>query len=232
MSFNQQVQNSYDIMSKNLASAQAEMIRRRRMNEMQRSKDLVENVSQNSQIFGKFLVNGAGEAYKDVLFPVTFSNVPVVTFGIEVKSKDNLVWTSYEDDGTKPVWSTSNEPPGIPAGQSGGLIAGSAPIVTAAAYDWMTDEDIPANGGVPVGQRYTGVRVLTVCDGPVSTKFIVHWSAAGIAYMNPTGGAMQNGFKEAQEQLMYATVQWQPGSSGWYEGGWYRGDETPPGYTP
>lgn len=226
MAFNDQVQQATKIMSANIASAQAELMKARRAAENVRRQDLEDSFAGAVPVHGKFLVNGPGEAYKEIQFPVIFANVPVVTFGFEIKSRDNLVWTSYDPLTNAIEWTDEdNAPPGQPSGEASGLIRGQAPIITAAVYDWMVEENLPAD------QRYTGASVLTVCDGPPATKFIVHWTASGFAYSNPTGGAMSNQFKEKiDDQMLSIMVQWSPGHAGWYEGDWYRADQTPPGY--
>lgn len=219
-----EVDKSYAIMQGHLVSQMSELHKNRQKAIHQHSKDLEESYAGAVPCHGKFLVNGPGEAEKIVYFPVAFSNVPVVTFGFEVKSNNNLVWTSYSPTGEPELRE------GVPAragAASSGLVKGDAPIITAIVAEWLVNER------VPVDRHFVGAKIITVCDGPSSTKFITHWTASGIAFSNPTVGPMgetatSSGVTGMQDRL--AHVMWQPGRAGWYDGQWYRKDETPPGY--
>ena len=213
-------QTAYDTMMKNITLSQASMRNRQAQVELQRMKDLKEMFSQNTQVFGKYLVNGPGEAMKDVKFPVAFSNVPVVTFGFEVRSENNLVWTEF-DDQHRPY--PRDTQPGVAAGAYSGLVHGEAPIITGLVSDWIAEE-VP-----PHEQRFIGASLLTVSDGPIGTKFIVHWSAAGMAYANPSAGPMQDNLKPVTDlQQVGSLMKWSPGHPGIWNGEWYNADETPP----
>lgn len=214
MNFNDQVAAAQKIMMDNMAAQMAALRKAQEQAHIQKTKDLSESFAGAVPVHGKFLVNGPGESEKDVWFNVAFTNVPVVTFGFEIKGPDNLVWTNNPD-------------PNFPANISdpvSGLVEGDAPIITALVVDWHTEEALPAD------QKYIGAKIITVCDGPTNTAFICHWSASGMALSNPAAGNMANKMREVIDDARYAQVQWRPGQAGLWEGQWYRGDETPPGY--
>lgn len=56
---------------------------------------------------------------------------------------------------------------------------GHAPIVTSQVIDWVTIDRLPST------PLYRGAKILTVSEGPPTSKFIVTWSAVGVAYQDP-----------------------------------------------
>lgn len=177
MGFQQDVNNSYSVMMANLANAQMAVDAARRRSADMRTKDLQESHSQNSQIFGKFVVNGSGETRKVVNFPVAFSNAPLVLTTVEVQPEaEQVIWADVPANEVR--YATQ-------------LAPGQAPLVQSNVVGWITQDNPPSES------YYTGVEILTVCDGTRGVKYIVHWSAAGIAYMNPAAGGMDNNFRTA-----------------------------------
>jgi hypothetical protein len=266
MNFSQQTANSYRIMQQNIASQMAALHNAQQNAINKRTKDLEESFAGGVPVHGKFLVNGPGEAEKDIWFNVPFTNVPVVTFGFEIKGPDNLLWTN----------NPSEDFPALIGEPVSGMIEGEAPIITALVIDWHVEEAIPSD------QKYIGAKVVSVCDGPANTAFIVHWSASGMALSNPSSGTMAG--NAADTAFVKAASKWKPpaengsplsyeawralqppmvfaqdmvpdgnggmvsrstkyyqaeyakylagfkGTAGWWNGQWYRADETPPGY--
>ena len=92
--------------------------RRQQRSVSQRGQDLAVSAADASTLTGRFLVNNLGEAQKTLLFPVKFSDIPLMTFSYEIL--DN-------------------------------------------------------------------VNIIVVATGPANTKFVVHWTAQGVAFSNPVG---------------------------------------------
>lgn len=210
------------IMEANIAANMAALHQAQQRAHEQRRIDFQESYAGAVPSHGKFLVNGPGEADKTISFPVVYSQVPVVTFGFEIQGPDNLVWTRFDDQGNPQL---DSDFPARPGGAAAGLVPGEAPIITAVVTDWVPDET-----QLPMDQKIIGAEVTTVCDGPENTKFIVHWYAAGIAYSNPSTGGMAVSTGDRVEGIVRLQVQWRPGQAGFWNGEWYRADETPPGY--
>lgn len=224
--------NPMDRHTTNFVTAQIELARKQLQVEVQRQRDFETVVTQDTQVFGKFRVNGAGEATKAVEFPVVFSNIPLVTFGIEIQSDRRTIGPGPE---------FLQDAPGIVVGQSSGLVKGEAPVITAAVVDWYTEDVLPD------ARRYSGCEVLTTCVGALNTKFVVHWSAAGVAFTNPSVGSPSGNFKDRvydNDPVLHPQVQFStrdytgpdgqaPGTwgSGYWQGVWYGpSDGIPPGY--
>ena len=89
-----------------------ELFRRSYKNETQRAINLDSMAFSQGDISGKFTVNNTGEAFKNVYFPVSFSQVPGITFGYELKPYDKFI------EGSRPSinayvnnWIVEDKPP-------------------------------------------------------------------------------------------------------------------------
>lgn len=232
---NSQVQQAHKIMMTNILKTQTELMRRTQQATLRRGEDLKDSFAGGKVCHGKFLVNGSGEARKVIQFPIAFYKPPVLTFGFEVDSPNDLVWTGYDDNGAVKFLRDENQPPALPADPSSRFIPGEAPIITAFVFDWIATEKI-AEIYIPESPpedrkstHITGAEILTVCEGPVSTKYTCHWSAAGFGMGNPSVGPMTD-TKKTGYTGPRLQVQWKPGSAGLWGGVWYEAWETPPGY--
>lgn len=198
MSFQNQQAEAYRYMMANINKAQAEILAARRRAAESRMKDMQENVSQDTQIFGKFAVNGIGESRKQVMFPVAFSNPPAILTTIEFQSIDSSLDTiryiEYGGDAARNQNRFQTQ-----------SLDGEHPVVTAVVVDWITEgqgmihtmEYRPDRERTKAPEsRYVGVEILTIADGLHGAKFIVHWSASGIAYSNPAAGPMSDNYAE------------------------------------
>lgn len=77
-----------------------------------RTMDLAETAATATPVSGKFMVNNAGEAKADIVFPVRFADIPYITFGFEILGNQPII------DGHAPAmsayvydWSTIDRPP-------------------------------------------------------------------------------------------------------------------------
>ena len=104
--------------------------RRQQRSVSQRGQDLAVSAADASTLTGRFLVNNLGEAQKTLLFPVKFSDIP---------------------------------------------------LISAQVADWSVVDRLPAS------RFYVGATVRVVATGPANTKFVVHWTAQGVAFSNPVG---------------------------------------------
>jgi hypothetical protein len=199
-----EIQQAQEAMERTLEIAQRLDMEKRKALAQSRMRNLSTVVSSETTVMGKFLVNGPGEGYKDIEFPVVFEDVPFMTFGFEIQDNN----------------ATSTVP-----GFSGVVVKGQAPIITAAIYDWNVREN------PPFGRKFMGASILSTCEGPLTTKYMVHWMATGIALGGPaieqgsTAGASTD-----LEEGNRASIMWSPGQAGWFEGNWYTANQTPPGY--
>jgi hypothetical protein len=187
------------VMEANLAKAQMELYQSRKRVEEQRMKDLEGVHSQDSQIFGKYLVNGSGETRKQVMFPVAFLNAPLVLTTAEIQSNPNNIPVEYEEISRQewlrrqgrltPDLVYTHDMVRVPKVATG-LLHGEAPLIQSNIIGWVTEDNPPSDS------KYIGVEIITVCEGVSGVKYIIHWSAAGTAYMNPAAGSMSNEFKD------------------------------------
>jgi hypothetical protein len=124
--------------------------RRQQRSVSQRGQDLAVSAADASTLTGRFLVNNLGEAQKTLLFPVKFSDIPLMTFSYEILDNVNI-------------------------------IEGRLPMISAQVADWSVVDRLPAS------RFYVGATVRVVATGPANTKFVVHWTAQGVAFSNPVG---------------------------------------------
>ena len=59
-------------------------------NESRRMRDLRETAADIMVVSGKFPVNNVGEAYKNIVFPTIFTDIPSLGFGYEIDGDSNL----------------------------------------------------------------------------------------------------------------------------------------------
>jgi hypothetical protein len=242
-----QVAIAQRIMEANLALARTREEQTRAKREQIRSRDLAESFSGGVPVHGKFLVNGPGEAHKVIEFPVSYLDPPVITFGFEIPSPNDLVWTQFNPEGHPEYRDPNNPSPGHPGNPASRFVPGEAPIITALVFDWISGEYVERRPEIYIPENYmngseggaysviTGAEIVTVCEGPEATKFVCHWTASGKAYGNPSRGGMGDEivdraggkYNDGEYRMQ---VQWKPGSAGLYNGVWYDAYETPPGY--
>lgn len=100
------------IMDRGRALLNIEQLRNSMRNEQVKFHDLEQTAANAATVTGKFTVNGAGEARAHVLFPVTFSVLPYMTFGFEVQSANQIVKQHAPAmSGTVYDWDTLDRPP-------------------------------------------------------------------------------------------------------------------------
>ena len=63
---------------------QLETFRRQMNSERVRHDDIMTTRAQETVVNGRFVINNTGEARKSIVFPVAFSKLPVITFGVEI----------------------------------------------------------------------------------------------------------------------------------------------------
>jgi hypothetical protein len=77
-----------------------------------RAYDFNDVAASDSTVSGKFTVNGSGEARAHVLFPVSFSVLPYMTFGFEVQSSTQILKQHAPAmSATVYDWDTLDRPP-------------------------------------------------------------------------------------------------------------------------
>lgn len=76
-----------------------QQFRRAFNNELVRSKDLRSVAADVTNVNGRTMINGAGESFVSVDFPVRFTKLPTFTYGFEMKEGEVLI------DGLKPTGS-------------------------------------------------------------------------------------------------------------------------------
>lgn len=72
---------------------QVERFRHQLNSEQTRHNDIMSTRAQETVLNGRFGVNNAGEAYKNIVFPVTFSKLPLITFGFELDGVSSSIVT-------------------------------------------------------------------------------------------------------------------------------------------
>ena len=68
-------------------------------NDCVRQRDFVSVAADNAMVTGRTMINGAGESFVSVDFPVRFSQLPSFSFGFEMKDGEVVI------DGQKPTGS-------------------------------------------------------------------------------------------------------------------------------
>lgn len=137
-------------------------IRKTFLNEQRRAMDLSTVAPKESTVVGRAAINGAGEAYVDVTFPVKFADLPYFTFGFELKE-------------------FIHRPDAVGVITGGGKpIQGQMPVGSAYVAEWKTIERPPYSA------YYTGARICCTIEGPAATKMIINYSFAGVALSNPS----------------------------------------------
>jgi hypothetical protein len=86
---------------------------RKQLNDAQlKSRDQQNLVPSQMIVSGQFLVNAAGEARVDVVFPVKFTDKPLVVFGFEMKDGDFYIpGRMAQPTGIVLAWNTEDRPP-------------------------------------------------------------------------------------------------------------------------
>lgn len=67
--------------------------RKNMVSEQVRHNDIMSTRAQHTVLDGRFGVNNTGEAYKDIVFPVAYADMPTLTFGFEVDSLNSIIIT-------------------------------------------------------------------------------------------------------------------------------------------
>lgn len=89
-----------------------ETFRRQQRSNFTRMNDLSSAAAGPVSVTGQFMVNNVGEANADILFPVTFSQKPEITFGFEIQGMRQVVdGHALTATGAVVDWNTLDRPP-------------------------------------------------------------------------------------------------------------------------